>query len=240
MVVGGAIAALVAWRGAWAQGSSTATSPPAAISVTGRGEVQVNPDRVRIQLGVETQAKTSALATQENNRKQGAVLRALRALGIAESQLQTLEFTVAPVDRYDQATRRSVIDGYRVSNIVQVESDKLDQSGSVLDAALAAGANRVVGIEFYVKEREKAEDEALKKAVESARRQASVAAAAAGGRADELMELTIGAENQPMPYPAPMVMTRMAVADAAAPTPVASGVRTIVVTVSSRWRFVRP
>ena len=38
------------------------TVPPPQISVTARGEVQVAPDRARVQVGVETQAKTAAEA----------------------------------------------------------------------------------------------------------------------------------------------------------------------------------
>ena len=48
--------------------------PPPQIVVSGRGEVQVAPDRAQVQVGMETQAKTAALASQENSRKQAAIL----------------------------------------------------------------------------------------------------------------------------------------------------------------------
>ena len=130
-----------------------------------------------------------------------------------------------------------MIDGYQVSNIVQVVSDKLDQAGPIIDAALANGANRVAGLDFMVKDASKARDAALAQAVESARRQADVAAKAAGGALGELLEINVNEFERPEPRP----MMAMAKMDAAggAPTPISEGSATVSVNVSTRWRFVK-
>ena len=212
--------------------------PPPQIVVTGRGEVQVAPDRAQVQVGMETQARTAALASQENNQKQTAILTAIRALGIPASQIQTLNYSVMPIQRYDEKTQRVVIDGYRVSNIVQVETDKIEQAGPIIDAALTSGGNRVAGLDFVVKDRAKAQESALIKAVESAQRQAEVAAKAAGGQIAELLELSINEYERPQPR-AVMAVARMEMADASAPTPVSEGMATIAVSVTTRWRFMK-
>lgn len=212
--------------------------PPPQIVVTGRGEVQVVPDRAQVQVGMETQAKTAALASQENNKKQTAILAAIRALGVPAAQIQTLNYSVMPIQRYDEKTQRVMIDGYRVSNIVQVETDKIEQAGPIIDAALTSGGNRVAGLEFLVKDRAKAQETALTKAVESARRQAVVAANAAGGQVAELLELNINEYERPQPR-AVMAMAKMEMADASAPTPVSEGLTTIAVSVTTRWRFTK-
>ena len=206
--------------------------PPPQIVVSGRGEVQVAPDRAQVQVGMETQAKTAVLASQENNRKQAAILAAIRALGIPASQIQTLNYSVMPIQRYDEKTQRVVIDGYQVSNIVQVVTDKIEH------AALTNGGNRVAGLDFLVKDRAKAQETALTKAVESARRQAEVAARAAGGQIAELLELNINEYERPQPR-AMMAMAKMEMADAAAPTPVNEGMATVAVSVTTRWRFMK-
>lgn len=212
--------------------------PPPQIVVNGRGEVQVAPDRAQVQVGMETQAKTAAIASQENNKKQTAILAAIRALGIPAAQIQTLNYSVMPIQRYDEKTQRVVIDGYRVSNIVQVETDKIEQAGPIIDAALTNGGNRVAGLDFLVKDRAKAQETALTKAVESARRQAEVAAKAAGGQIAELLELNINEYERPQPR-AVMAMAKMEMADASAPTPVSEGMATIAVSVTTRWRFTK-
>ena len=212
--------------------------PPPQIVVSGRGEVQVAPDRAQVQVGMETQAKTAVLASQENNRKQAAILAAIRALGIPASQIQTLNYSVMPIQRYDEKTQRVVIDGYQVSNIVQVVTDKIEQAGPIIDAALTNGGNRVAGLDFLVKDRAKAQETALTKAVESARRQAEVAARAAGGQIAELLELNINEYERPQPR-AMMAMATMEMADAAAPTPVNEGMATVAVSVTTHWRFMK-
>ena len=230
----GATAAVLPVRSAQAQ---VQPPQPPAITVVARGEVQVAPDRARVQVGIETRAKTAAAAAAENNRKQTAILAAIRALGIPAAQIKTINYSVQPEQRWDPKEQRSILDGYRVSNIVSVETDKLDQSGSIIDAGLSNGANRVAGLEFLVKDRSKAEDAALADAVSQARRQADVAAKAAGGQVAELLELIVMESGRPEAVPM-MAMAKMADAGGA-PTPVSEGMSTISVSVSTRWRFTK-
>jgi uncharacterized protein YggE len=220
-----------------AHGQQPSVPQPPTIFVSGRGEVQVAPDRARVQVGMETQARTSQLAAQENNRKQASILAAVRKLGIADANIQTLNYSVSPMQRYDEKLRRVVIDGYQVTNIVQVETERLELAGPIIDAGLSNGANRVAGLDFIVKDRAKAQDQALTDAVTSARRQADVAARAAGGTIVELMELTINEFERPEPRG--MVAMAMKAEAADAPAPIASGTNTISVSVGTRWRFAR-
>lgn len=226
-------ALLIAPGRAGAQGA--AQSPP-QILVTGRGEIEVVPDRAVMQLGVETQAPTAAAASAENNRKQTAIIAAIRALGVPQAAIKTARFNVAPIQRYDDKSRRVVIDGYAVSNIVEVYSDKLEQTGAIIDAALANGSNRVIGLDFRLKDAGPSREQALKAAVESARRQAEVAAQAAGGTVAELLELSVNEFERPMPRPM-MAAMRTEAADAIPPTPISEGTTTVAVSVTTRWRF---
>ncbi|MBL0171622.1 MAG: SIMPL domain-containing protein [Gemmatimonadaceae bacterium] len=233
VMTAGAVLLVTSARYAGAQ--TAPPTPTPQISVSARGEIQIAPDRARVQVGVETQAKTAAAASAENNRKQTAILAAIKALGIPAAQITTLNFSVSPVQRYDDKDRRVVIDGYQVSNIVQVVSDKLEQAGPIIDAALANGANRVAGLDFMVKDPSSARDAALAQAVQSARRQAEVAAKAAGGTLSELLEINVNEYERPEPRP----MMSMAKMDAggATPTPISEGTATVSVAVSTRWRF---
>ncbi|MBM3909049.1 MAG: SIMPL domain-containing protein, partial [Gemmatimonadetes bacterium] len=49
---------------------------PQVVTV-GRGEVEIKPDRARLELGVETRASTAGAAAAENSRRQRAVLDAI-------------------------------------------------------------------------------------------------------------------------------------------------------------------
>lgn len=229
----GSVAGLMVVAGAL--GAQTQPEVPQVV-VTARGEVQVTPDRARIQLGVQTEAATAAQAAAENAKKQTAVLAAIRKLGVAERSITTVNYSVYPVQRWNEQQRVSEVIGYRVSNIVQVDAERLDQTAAIIDAALASGANRVAGLEFRLSDQAKWRDSALTVAVRNARRQAEVAARAAGGAASSLLELTV----QEFGFPEPRPMVAMAMAreqDMAQPTPVSEGTMTVTVVVTTRWRF---
>src|SRR5690606_11850675 len=72
------------------------------------------------------------------------------------------------------------VTGYRVTNQVTLKTSRLDAIGTLIDAALNAGANRVDGISFGLSNPEAAEAEALADAVRRARASAGVIAQALG------------------------------------------------------------
>jgi uncharacterized protein YggE len=61
---------------------------------------------------------------------------------------------------------------YRVSNNVQVTIRDLDNVGTILDAAVEAGANNIFGVDFALDDPSVVESEARQKAVEDARAKA--------------------------------------------------------------------
>ena len=216
--------------------STTYTAAPPQIVVSANGEVVITPDRANIQLGVETQAKTASLASVENNRKQNAVLAAIKALGIPAASITTSSYSVSPIQRWDDKERKTLIDGYRVSNIVIVNVAKIEQSGAVIDGALASGANRVVSLNFELADPSKAREEAISKAVAQARREAEVAAKAAGGGINGLLEITVNSYEQPRQVPMFAMARSASVADMS--TPVSEGTLTVQVSVTTRWQFL--
>lgn len=209
-------------------------APVPQISVVGRSEIKVSPDRATIQISVQTRAATAAAAATDNATKQQAVLTALRALGLTNDQLSTVNYNVYPEQRFDQG-KDPVIVGYNVTNTILVDVKKLSQVGSVIDAALAHGANMITSLQFYASNTEAARRTAMGAAIEKARADADVAARAAHGSLGTLLELSIGAYNPPPPRP--MALMRGAVA-AQADTPINPGDETLSVEVSTRWKFI--
>jgi uncharacterized protein YggE len=206
------------------------------ISVTGRGEIKVSPDRATIQVSVQTRATTAAAAAAENATKQQAVLTALRGLGLGNDQLSTINYNVYPEQRYEQG-KEPVIVAYNVTNTILVDVRKLTQVGPVIDAALSHGANMITSLQFYASNTEAARRSAIATAIEKARADAEAAALAAHGSIGGLLEINIGAYSPPPPRP--MMMLRSAAAGVAqADTPINPGEETLAVEVSTRWRFI--
>jgi uncharacterized protein YggE len=204
------------------------------IAVTGRGEIKVSPDRATIQISVQTRGSTAAAAAAENANKQQAVLAALRALGLGNDQLSTINYNVYPEQRYEQG-KEPVIVAYNVTNTILAEVRKLNQVGPVIDAALSHGANMITSLQFYASNTEAARRTAIGTAIEKARLDAEAAARAARGTLGTLLEINIGAYSPPPPRPMMMAVRKdMAQAD----TPINAGEETLIVEVSTRWRFI--
>jgi len=202
------------------------------IAVTGRGEIKVSPDRATIQISVQTRASTAAAAAAENGNKQQAVLAALRALGLGNDQLSTINYNVYPEQRYEQGKEPTIV-AYNVTNTILADVRKLSQVGPVIDAALSHGANMITSLQFYASNTEVARRAAIATAIEKARADADAAAKAAHGTLGTLLEISIGSYSPPPPRPM-MMMAKQAQAD----TPINPGEETLAVEVSTRWRFI--
>src|SRR5205809_1708326 len=219
-----------------AQDSSAPIPPIPQIAVTGRGEVKVAPDRATSQVTVQTRAATAAAAATENATKQQSVLSALRALGLENDQLSTINYNVYPEQRYEQGKEPTIV-AYNVTNTILVDVRKLSQVGPLIDAALSHGANMITSLQFYASNTEAARRSAITTAIEKARADAEAAAHAAHGSLGTLLEINIGAYSPPPPRP--LMMLRGAMAGAAqAETPINPGEETLSVEVGTRWRFI--
>jgi hypothetical protein len=216
------------------QDSRAPIDPIPQISVVGRGEIKVSPDRATIQISVQTRASTAAAAAAENANKQQSVLTALRALGLGNDQLSTVNYNVYPEQRYEQG-KEPVIVAYNVTNTILVDVRKLSQVGPVIDAALAHGANMITSLQFYASNTETARRSAIAIAIEKARADAEAAARAARGSLGTLLGIDIGSYSPPPPRP---MMTMAKGVAAQADTPINAGEETLSVEVSTRWRFI--
>lgn len=213
-------------------------APPLSPSLvtSGTGEAKVTPDRAAVMVNVQTRGATAAVAGAENARRTSAVLVALGKLGLPKSQLSTEGYSVNPEMVYGagQAPR---VTGYVVTNTIRAETQRPEQAGAIIDAALGAGANMINGLSFYASSIDEARRTAIALAVSSARADAEAMARAAGGSVGSLVELSTQGPTLP---PRPMYdMSAMArKADLAVPTPVNPGEQTVNVFVTARWQFV--
>lgn len=209
-------------------------STRADIVTAATGEAQFVPDRAAVYIGVETRATTAAAAARDNAQRQRAVIDAVVAAGVSREQISTENYSVTPNIRYDQATQRSSVIGYIVSNVVRVEVRRIDQVAGVLDAALAKGANQINSLDFFSSNSDSARHAAITQGVARARADAETLARAAGGSLGALVELST-ADAGPRPMYRLDVRNSMA---AAAPTPIEPGQQRVQVTVNARWRFM--
>lgn len=215
------------------------TAPVPVLTVSANGEARVAPDEAIVRLGVSSQAPTAREAQDQVNRTAGAILEAVRRLGIPAERIQTSELNLGPVYGQEQPERGVVrepkIVGYQSSNVVSIQVEQLDKVGPVIDAGLAAGANRLDGVSFGLRDDRKARTEALGHAVEEARAKADALARALKVRLVRILEVAEGGiAVSPPPY---QKLGRMAMESAMADTPVSSGQVGVAASVTVRWEI---
>lgn len=197
--------------------AALADTPQPRLVVTGEGRSEAAPDIATITLGVTTQADTADAALAENNTRLATVLENLRAAGIADRDLQTSGLSLGPRYDYSREGQAPRVVGYEASNTLTVRVRALDSLGTVLDKAVADGANTFQGLSFGLADPTAALDAARVAAVEEARRKAGLMARAAGVTLGPVLEIT-EATRMPEPY----MMARGAAAKADS-VPVAGG-----------------
>jgi uncharacterized protein YggE len=199
-----------------------------SVTVTASGEVTAEPDQARITSGVTTEAATAAQALSRNSELMQKVIDGLKADGIEAKDIQTTSFRVEPRYTRPREGEAATIDGYRVTNQVEVLARNLDRLGAILDRLVSLGANETAGLSFEVSQAETLRDEARKAAVANARRRAELYAAAAGAKVGEVLTIQEGGE----PGPRPVTMAR---AMKAQPVPIERGTETLDATVTVTW-----
>ncbi len=159
------------------------SDPNTGINVSGEGRVPVVPDIARATIGVEITTTDLGDAATQANTKMKAVIDKLKSLGIADKDIQTVNYSVQPITappRGPDATSTPAITGYRVANQVRVVIRKLDDLGKILDEALAAGANHVYGVSFGVDDLTPIQQQARTAAIKDAQAKGTQLAQAAG------------------------------------------------------------
>lgn len=203
---------------------------PATLSVTGEGRTSVAPDMATLSLGVTTQAPTAAQAMTDNATRQGAVIEAIKAQGVASADIQTSGLSLSAVQDYSKDNAPPTITGYQAQNIVTIRVRDLPRLGTVLDGLVGAGANEIQGIGFSRDDLTPAQDEARRLAVADARHRAETLAAAAGQTLGRLVALSDSGAALP---PVPMMMRAEMKAGGA--TPVEAGALDVTAQVSAVW-----
>ena len=214
---------------ATAQETTPFPSREKVISVTGAATSSVEPDLLVIQFGVETQDITAKQALEANSNLMTNVVNSITGAGISEDDISTSRFNIQPIyDSYqDKETGRYTqeLKGYRVSNIVMVETKNLDSAADIIDGGVTAGANRVDSVYFTLSPQKQLDvkDDLISQAVKNAESKANKALEPLnhkiiGVKAVSLSEFGI-------PYPQPVYARSFDMAESAfagAPTPVFS------------------
>jgi uncharacterized protein len=205
------------------------------LQVEGSAQVEATPDRARISFAVETEAESAQEAGTENARLMEQIVAAVQEADLPGLRVETSGYQLQPRYQTTGEDRVPRIVGYTARNTLRVTVDDVGGVGSLVDRALGAGANRVAALNFELQDPEPYRLEALREAVEKARREAQVMADALGMRLGQPSQVQ-GRSDRPSPIPMMTALRAEAMADAPS-TPVEAGLQTISASVSITYRL---
>jgi uncharacterized protein len=150
--------------------------PPRVVKVTGTSDVKVAPDRALIEVGVQKQNGSAAVAQKAARDAAQSILAALKTNGIDDKDVQTTYLSLEP--QYDYKTNRVTF--FLAEQTLTVTVRDLPKLDHILDILIKAGTNRVGSIQYETSELRKYRDQARELAIKAAREKAEALAKALG------------------------------------------------------------
>ena len=167
----------------------------ATVTVQGDAELKIPADRAKFEVSVVVEAATPEIALQENSERAEKVLAALQRGGLAEKEISSGQFVVAPQwsprPRQASSDWKPKIIGYTVTNMLRVQTEKIDIVGRFIAAAVKAGGNEVNGLHFDLSDPRQYRQEAIRIATKRANEDARVLAVAADTSLGRVVSLTL-------------------------------------------------
>ena len=234
MLVLAAGSAMALPPGAAAQDSPPALRPVAGtrLDISASGSVTRVPDLAIISAGVVTKSTTATGAIADNATRMERVRAALRRTGIADQDIQTSSISLNPDYRYDN-NQPPALTGYQASNNVSVKFRDLKNSGRILDALVAEGANQLNGPSLTIDHPEAAYDEARTRAIAAGRARAELYARTLGMHVVRLLSVSEGGGYARPPMP----MAMLAKAERGADTSIDPGSQDLEVTLAMSFEL---
>jgi uncharacterized protein YggE len=187
---------------AQATGGITQTIAGTRLDLSVTGEATRVPDLAIINAGVVSRAATATAALQDNANRMDKVIAALKRAGIADRDIQTSSINLNAEYRYPD-NQSPQLTGYTASNQVTIRFHDIANSGKILDALVAEGANQINGPNMTIEQPEAALDEARSKAIAAGRARAELYARSLGMRVVRIVSLSENGGSYAPPPPAP-------------------------------------
>ena len=205
-------------------GPAVAEDETGRIRVIGRAQEERAPDFAAVEVGVQSRGTTPAAALDAASKAARGIIDTAKAMGVTEADIGTSALTLEPLTkqvRQPDGSTREQPDGYGAGNRVTVRLGDMGKLGDLLRRTLDAGANRIEGVSFGLRDPAAAQVAVQVAAMKDARGQAERLADAAGVKLGTTLSITSPPRSE-APRPAPYAMAARAKGGGAA-VPIEAG-----------------
>ena len=163
------------------------------IRVTGKGQISVPPDRIRLLFELEECKDTYREAIKASKESVDELRKIFEKLGFDVKELKTTNFEIKSVFETEKVKKdeyKQVFKGYKYSHVLKIEFDlDHDLLGKILDNVSRCECHPEFDISYTIKDKEAVKNKLLEKAVKDSRVKAEVLAKAAEMNLDELVSI---------------------------------------------------
>ena len=191
------------------QATITQTIAGTRLDINATGEATRVPDVAVITAGVVTRSAEATAALQDAANRMERMVAALKRAGVEDRDIQTSNVNLNPEYRYPE-NQPPQLTGYTASNQLTIRFRDIRNSGRILDALVAQGANQINGPSLVIDKPEAALDEARASAIAIGRARAELYAHALGLRVVRIVSVSESGGNYAPPPPAPPPVPMMA------------------------------
>jgi len=216
------------------QASITQTIAGTRLDISATGDVTRVPDVAIISAGVVTHSPTATAAIQDAADRMQRVLAALKRAGVEDRDIQTGSIGLNAEYRYPES-QSPQLTGYTASNTLTIRFRDIRNTGKILDALVAQGANQINGPSLTVDKPEAALDEARANAIAAGRARAELYARSLGLHVVRVVAVSESG-GYAVPPPAPPMAPMMARMDSAQ-TKIEPGEQKLEVTVAMTFEL---
>jgi uncharacterized protein len=118
------------------------------LKVNGEGIVTAVPNQASATIGVITEGKSLTETQRQNSETINKIVNALLSLNVPQKNLQTIDYQVST--EYDYVDGKQIFRGYKVTNLLKIVIDNVNDLGVIINRVIEAGANYVSNVKFDV------------------------------------------------------------------------------------------
>jgi len=172
------------------------------VAVSGSGDVEVEPDRALVTVGVEAHNPALQSAQQQVSTVVERFLALCDQLHIPREQVKSSTANVQAEYDWNEVNRERRMIGYVVTRQIEVDLRQLDSLGPLMERAVNAGVNQVSPPQLGTTRADTLRREALAKATDDARLAAEAMAKTLGARVGKVRRIASSdVEVRPPPQP---------------------------------------
>ncbi len=163
------------------------------VSVSGEGEIEVEPDIAEVSMGVLVFDKDLMTAKVKADSAITMIFGAYEKMGLSTEDIKPTQLYVKP--EYKMVDKEWKFMGYEITRSIEVTLREIEMINELINRSIAAGANRLKDIGLSSSRKEELKDKTMAMAIEDAKSRAENLASGFGAQLGKVIKINEGDDS---------------------------------------------